>query len=121
MYCAGATLYGIGKYCIEKKGFIVKSILKAGVVALAMASVGGYAAEAKTCKPVLRKGVSKAIATKVTRSQLKNRAVAVWEVNVRKNVGLGWSQWQVANAKSQKCHRTGVFLVCIAAARPCKP
>ncbi|MGF1621511.1 MAG: hypothetical protein ACFCUR_12955 [Rhodomicrobiaceae bacterium] len=48
-----------------------------------------------------------------------NRAKTNWTANVKGQLGLGWSVWDIAAAKSVNCHKAGSKWTCLASGKPC--
>lgn len=72
-------------------------------------------AQAYQCKHVPRTASGAAF----LKATAQAKAVSGWSSNVKSSLGLSWSVWNIAEAKSVSCSRTGSKWTCQAKAKPC--
>jgi hypothetical protein len=91
--------------------FKLASVLAVGFVSLASIAP----AHAYQCKHL----PTTASAGAVLKASAQGKAVTAWSSKVKANLGLSWSVWDIASAKSVTCSKVGNTWTCQAKAKPC--
>jgi hypothetical protein len=93
----------------------IKSLLVTLAAIAVSAAVLAGPAGAYQCKAY----PTQASATYKARAVAQAKARANWQAQVKGSMGLSWSLWSIAQAKSISCNRQSDRWICLASARPC--
>lgn len=88
----------------------------AAVLAVGFVSLASIApAHAYQCKHL----PATASGSAVLKASAQGKATTAWSSKVKSNLGLSWSVWDIASAKSVTCSKVGNTWSCQAKAKPC--
>ena len=94
-------------------------ILRNSLAALAVMSAFSTLSISNAHAYICKNSPSMALGNHTLKVLAQQRSRTQWSHSVQHKLGLSWSAWSIATAKSVNCNKSGLKWVCLAKAKPC--